>query len=385
MVQWPRLGVVAAAVAAASTRLAAGDPELARLVRERQDLAATRARRDAELVRALGAVGPAHDPARLTALRSELERLDGELAAHDAELAARFPAYAELAQPIPLGVEAVQALLGAEEALLLLTAGSPGFAFGLTRERLAAAVLPSGAESTPPATRLRCSAALTDTGMRRGGGGYEVRDAAAAQDSDGGRAGLDAVRPSAGARALPALLGPVEEVIRDKKHLIIVADGSLAGLPFPPAGQGSRRRRISMRSRRYQQAHWLIRDHTITVLPAVSSLRALRELAPKTAPAPLPFVGFGDPVIGKDAAVACGLAGEIVVAAANGATSTKGVVRGSARTASEALFRSGDVVDGLPVADVAAVRTLDRLPDTRCELAGNRGEPGAGQRALLRC
>jgi CHAT domain-containing protein len=176
------------------------------------------------------------------------------------------------------------------------------------------------------------------------------------------------------------LLGPVEEMIRDQKHLIIVADGPLAGFPFhllikeaPEAGLEG--------IEAYKRAHWLIRDHAITVLPAVSSLRALRELAPKTEPAPLPFVGFGDPVIGNGDAVACGSAGKIVVAAVDGAT-PKGVERGSAGTASEALFRSGSVVDGVPVADVKAVRKLKRLPDTRCELEAIATLQGAGRENL---
>jgi CHAT domain-containing protein/tetratricopeptide (TPR) repeat protein len=41
---------------------------------------------------------------------------------------------------------------------------------------------------------------------------------------------------------------------------------------------------------------WLARDHAITVLPAVSSLKALRELA-KESHASEPYIGFGDPLL----------------------------------------------------------------------------------------
>jgi CHAT domain-containing protein/tetratricopeptide (TPR) repeat protein len=41
---------------------------------------------------------------------------------------------------------------------------------------------------------------------------------------------------------------------------------------------------------------WLARDHTITILPAASSLKALRELA-KESHASEPYIGFGDPLL----------------------------------------------------------------------------------------
>jgi CHAT domain-containing protein len=47
--------------------------------------------------------------------------------------------------------------------------------------------------------------------------------------------------------------------------------------------------------------HWLARDHAITVLPAVSSLRALRELA-KESNASEPYIGFGNPLLDGDPA-----------------------------------------------------------------------------------
>jgi len=47
----------------------------------------------------------------------------------------------------------------------------------------------------------------------------------------------------------------------------------------------------------YRDAISLIQRHTVTVLPSVSSLRALRILA-KGGQAPKPLIGFGDPVFG---------------------------------------------------------------------------------------
>ena len=51
----------------------------------------------------------------------------------------------------------------------------------------------------------------------------------------------------------------------------------------------------------FRRAAWLAKSNAITVLPSVSSLKALREHA-KTSHATKPFVGFGNPLLdGPDA------------------------------------------------------------------------------------
>jgi CHAT domain-containing protein len=81
----------------------------------------------------------------------------------------------------------------------------------------------------------------------------------------------------------------VEEVIRGKQ-LIIVPSGPLTQLPFqvlvtasPASGDAGK-------------VAWLIRGHALTVLPGVSSLKALRLLARPSA-AEKPMIGFGDPLL----------------------------------------------------------------------------------------
>jgi CHAT domain-containing protein len=85
------------------------------------------------------------------------------------------------------------------------------------------------------------------------------------------------------------LFGQVEDLIRDK-HLLIVPSGALTQLPFqvlvtkPPAGSDHR------------TIAWLARDHAITILPAVSSLKALRRVG-KPSAARFPMIGFGNPLL----------------------------------------------------------------------------------------
>ena len=89
-----------------------------------------------------------------------------------------------------------------------------------------------------------------------------------------------------------ALFGEAEDLIKGKS-LMIVPSGPLTQLPFqvlvtaPPAGGD------------YKSAAWLARDHALTVLPAVSSLKALRRVARPSA-AMKPMIGFGNPLLDGD-------------------------------------------------------------------------------------
>ena len=90
-------------------------------------------------------------------------------------------------------------------------------------------------------------------------------------------------------RLYKALFGQVEDLIKGKS-LLVVPSGPLTVLPYQalitaPPTQGDDK-----------SAAWLIRDHALTVLPAVSSLRVLRRVArPSTADKPM--IGFGDPLL----------------------------------------------------------------------------------------
>jgi hypothetical protein len=104
---------------------------------------------------------------------------------------------------------------------------------------------------------------------------------------------------------------------------------------------------------------WFARFNAITMLPAVSSLKALRQNAKESA-AQEPFVGFGNPVL--TGGPRCG---EIFVPEECPADELK------AAAAAMQLTRSAAVPGGVPnyfrngLANVAAVRGLCPLPDTR--------------------
>jgi CHAT domain-containing protein len=90
------------------------------------------------------------------------------------------------------------------------------------------------------------------------------------------------------------LFSKIEDQIKGKK-LLVVASGALTQLPFQvlvtkkpqtafPDAEGMRKVR------------WLIRDNTLTVLPAVSSLKALRRFA-KASTGEKTYLGIGNPLL----------------------------------------------------------------------------------------
>jgi CHAT domain-containing protein len=90
-----------------------------------------------------------------------------------------------------------------------------------------------------------------------------------------------------------SLFGQVEDVIRDK-HLLIVPSGALTQLPFQVLVTAAPTSRSD-----YRSPTWLTRKHAITVLPAVSSLKALRRVA-RPSNAKHPMLGVGNPLLDGD-------------------------------------------------------------------------------------
>jgi CHAT domain-containing protein len=159
------------------------------------------------------------------------------------------------------------------------------------------------------------------------------------------------------------LLGPVEALVKDKRHLLVASAGALTALPFhllvteEPAVPVPGINDIAA----YRDAAWLLRRHAVSVLPSVASLKALRVLAHEQ-PGAKPMVGFGDPVFSPDEDKAPG--GQRVAEA-----------RTVAKTRAFTDFWQGAGVDRTMLS-----QALPRLADTADELkavAGKLGAPAA--------
>jgi hypothetical protein len=267
--QWSLSSEAAQSRAKMAARGAKGDAALAVLVRERQDLADEWQGREKIQAAALGEETAKRNAKAEAENRERMAVIDGRIARIDAELKDKFPDYAALASPTPLSIEDVRAQLGEDEALVLFldTPEAPPtpeetFIWVVTKTDVRWVRSKLGSEALAAEVQaLRCGldwAAWEGTSRCPELTG-EARP--------GAQLPFDMERAH---RLYTALFGQTEDLIEDK-HLLIIPSGALTQLPFavlvsgPPTPSG--------------KTAWLARDHAVTVLPAVASLKALRQPA----------------------------------------------------------------------------------------------------------
>lgn len=337
--QWASLSSAGKALQQLGLRDAAGSPELSALVRERQDLVAQSASREAALA------SPATDANAAVRLRGEIDSLQSEIAAIDARLAAAFPRYSDLANPAPAAIAQVQEHLRDDEALLFFLSGTGAtfvwaisrdeavwFRAAFTRDDLAGEIAALRADLDPYA-RTRGAASL-----------IEGTDRPRIARFDRGRAHF----------LYTQLVEPAETVLKGKRHVFTVADGPLSGLPLSVL-ISDRPQGADNDPSAFRETQWLARRFAITTLPSVASLATIRvERSPGTyALRPESFLGVGAPLLGN-------------AASDNAPTPPP----------------SGNFFRGV-FADVTAVRNLPSLPQTGPELRRLAATLGAGEESLL--
>ena len=94
------------------------------------------------------------------------------------------------------------------------------------------------------------------------------------------------------------LLGPAASLLEGTKSLIVVPAGALQSLPFSALVTESPKARIANFAD-YRSVAWLARHYAVAVLPAASSLTALRHFG-SLHRAGAPFAGFGAPQFKPD-------------------------------------------------------------------------------------
>jgi CHAT domain-containing protein len=294
--QWAAGSGAAASMAQMAARGAAGDAGLAALVRERQDLVAEWQKRDALRNKALALKAEDRNAQAEEENSARLEAIDTRIKEIGKRLAAEFPDYASLASGTPLSVADVQSALGANEALVffldtpeLKPAPEETFVWVVTKRAMRWLRSPLGSAALAREVQaLRCGldAVAWEGGTCASLTGQTYSDA----DREAGNP-----LPFDYARAYKlyrALFGEAEDLIAGKS-LLLVPSGPLTQLPFQvlitadPGGSDDR------------SAAWLIRSHALSVLPAVSSLKALRRVARPSA-ARKPMIGFGNPLLDGD-------------------------------------------------------------------------------------
>jgi CHAT domain-containing protein/Tfp pilus assembly protein PilF len=266
----------ASAVNKLAVRLAAGNDRLAELVRKDQDLASEAEQLDKAIVAGLSKQA-GRDPAASLRGRGRLAAIASERAGLQKTLAAEFPNYAALSNPLPLKAREIQTLLSSDEAMVLFALGDKeSFVFSLTRDNFDWKKIPLGADAVSQKVAA----------FRRG------LDIGQASDASGKAHLFDLALAN---ELYVTLLGPVEGLVKDKRSLLVAPSGALTALPFHLLVTEKPAAAIPEKIDGYRDAAWLLKRQAVSVLPSVASLKALRGFA-QVDQAPKPMTGFGDPL-----------------------------------------------------------------------------------------
>jgi CHAT domain-containing protein/Tfp pilus assembly protein PilF len=275
--QWANQSAAAAAIQQLSPRFGARNDALATLVRQDQDLSAYARDRDRALVEALSKPEGQANAAQIEGIRKQIADTERKLTATKTQLEKDFPEYAALSNPKPMKVEEVQKLLGQNEALIfLLTGEKESYVFALTRDNFDWRTIPNGKDEIAAKIAAFRRGLELDT--------MQLFDLNVAND------------------LFALLVGPVDSLIKDKSHLLVVPSGALTALPFhllvtekPAAAPQNNERVTAEGAAANREAAWLIKRQAVSVLPSVASLQALRAPA-RVDQSGKPMIGFGDPV-----------------------------------------------------------------------------------------
>jgi len=265
VIQLAQTSSAASALSQMTARLGAGDTVMANVVRRQQDLLGYWRGLDKKLIAELSRPKDKRSPERETRLRADISKAAADLTALDKELSEKFPQYAELANPQPLKVKAVQSLLGNDEAMVVYNGV---YAWIVRRNGFRMIKLDIEAKDlTAAVLKLRSS--------------FTVKD---------GR--LPAFPHDTGHDLYLKIFVPIEKDLAGIRHVMVVPDGALTSLPLSVL--------VSSPYTGKDKPAWLAEKYAFTTLPSVSSLRALRVLAKKAGPGTDPFTGFGNPLLQGD-------------------------------------------------------------------------------------
>ncbi len=332
--QLMRDGPMGRAVARTALRVGNDDPRVAEITRAHDDATRARDRLALDLAGELNLPAANRNNARVTRLRAELAAASARTDALVADIERAIPGFGRLASPQPVDPAALRAALGPREALVFyLTGPDDAYAFLVRRDGIRAARIDSDeAQMADQVKALRTA--------------FDIR----------GRSDVAPFDVALAHRLYRTLLGPFETALGDVEQLFVVANGSLASLPFavlataPPAPG-------SAASGDYRSTAWLARRMAIASPPSVRAFVDLRTLAARPA-APEPFFGLANPSFagGTSAGGAAGEAG-------------LGALAANCRT------------EGAVPSDL--IRGLAPLPETADELRRVAATLDAGPNAML--
>jgi CHAT domain-containing protein len=325
------------ALAASSARSTAQDPELAKLVRNEQDLSKQLNAQLGTLNNVLSLASAERDEKNVAALNASIKVLRAERSKARLDINQKFPAYADLVSPKPPSVDEIKAVLADNEAMLSFYFGHDGSFVWAIPKAGPVAFAAIGATSAEMDTKVRNLRAALEP--------------QAAMISD-----IPPFDLKLGYELYSLLLKPVESGWKHAKSLIVVTNGALGLLPLSllPTAPAEAKTDDDPLFVSYRAVPWLARSHAVTTVPSAAALRTLRQLSPGK-PNRGDFVAFGDPIFSIEEQTKDDGKDETIKVA-----STANVTRGL-----PLRRRSSPKLEGVNSADLAM---LPRLPDTADEL-----------------
>ncbi len=293
MGQWSAMTTTADALAQMAARFQTGNDALARLVRERQDLARRQHGLNARLILQLAQPRKRRKESTENNLRTLLKIDEQRLQQVDHRLKSSFPDYFQLANPAPLTAKTLRKMLRPDEALVFFldtpktwaTSGH-SYIWLVSNETSAFVQIRQGQKKLAEAVRELRVGLDASTAPKRG----------LAINPDRAKGQGLPFNLSKSHQVYELLFGQLKQETGGKKHLIIVPSGPLTALPFQVLIT-KRPTRYLPDYKGYARADWLIKKHALTILPSVASFRALRLSSRKGKRASQPYMGFGNPLL----------------------------------------------------------------------------------------
>ena len=330
-----RRHAVEQALAASSARATIGDAALAALVRKEQDFGKRVNAQLGMLNNVLSLPSNQRGNNAVEALEASIDKLSAERNKDRAEIAKRFPRYADLIAPKAPSVDEIKAVLKPGEALLSFYFGrEKGFVWAVPKDgKVAFAAIDLTAEQLQKEVQMLRKALEPQV--------ETVTD-------------IPPFNLKLAYKLYSLLLKPVEAGWKPAKSLIVSTNGALGGLPLSllPTAPATDNDGDGALFSGYRKVPWLARTHAVSMVPSAAALRTLRQIPPGSNNR-VAMIGFGDPIFSKAQEQEEEKAKQTKVAMA---TTTRGM---------PLKTRSAPKLKGVNSADLAL---LPPLPDTALEL-----------------
>lgn len=266
------------AIAASSVRSVVKDPQLAELIRNRQDIDMQLAAYQNRLVTAIQASSEVRNKKAIKKLIAERDELKQALESLNKEIEQQFPDYSKFYTQSVESVEEVTRQLKEDEALLSMFTGSKATYVWVVQKgkEPVVHVCPMGKNDLKKKIKnLRKSLEPESLNTLADIPKFDIETAYSLYAN---------------------LLKPLEKAWKSSKTLLVVCNSPLDQLPLSllPNKNMSLKYKSKLHFEEYRKVPWLARTHAVTMLPSITSFIQLRT-SNQTKKIQKLYAGFGDP------------------------------------------------------------------------------------------